>query len=323
MQKTIEQRAYPSFHWLNFLIEQRLIVITLLLVVIMTILTDGAFLQPANLSNLLSQSAIVGIITIAQCIVILTAGIDLSVGAVLAASSLAYVFYQEIGVFPSIVLALLVGAFFGFLNGFAITKFKLTPFIVTLAVMEISRGLALTAVDGEPLFQIDPAFLVLGELRPLGISLQVYIWLILALLASLFLSHSRWGKEIYATGGNEKAAKLSGVNTIRIKVLVYTISGVLSAIAGILFTSRLAIGEPTAGGLYNLDSIAAVVIGGVALSGGEGKLRNAMLGVLIFAMLNNFMNLVGVSPFYQQGLKGIIVILAILINLKQQSRAAK
>jgi ribose/xylose/arabinose/galactoside ABC-type transport system permease subunit len=323
MEKVIEKRTYSTFKWMEFLMEQRLIVITIVLAVLMTILSNGTFLQPGNLANLLSQSAIVGIITIAQCLVILMAGIDLSVGAILAASSLAYVFYQGMGVFPSIILALAVGVFFGFLNGFFITKFKLTPFIVTLAVMEISRGVSLTAVNGEPITQIDSAFLVLGSLRPFGISLQVYIWLILAVVAYIFLTHTHWGKAIYATGGNEKAARLSGINTGRIKIMVYTISGFLCAIAGILFTSRLAVGEPTAGGIYNLDSIAAVVIGGVALSGGEGKLTNAMLGVVIFAMLSNFMNLAGVSPFYQQGLKGIIVILAIMINIKQQAKAAK
>jgi len=300
------------------LFEYRLIVLMALLIVLMTAMTDGTFLQWGNIRNLLSQSAIVGILTIAQCLVILTGGIDLSVGAIMAAASLAYVIQQDIGLMLSILLAVAVGALFGAFNGFFVTRIKLTPFIVTLATMEIARGLSSTAVRGEPIFNIRSEFLTFGSMRPLGIPLQVYVWIVLVLATWFLLHRTTWGKAVYATGGNERAAKLSGIDTRRTKMSVYVYAGLLCAIAGILFTSRLAIGEPSAGDSYNLDSIAAVVIGGVALSGGEGKLSHAMIGVLIFAMLNNFMNLLGVSPFYQQALKGIIIILAIYVNIRKQ-----
>lgn len=300
--------------------KYNLLIILVFLIVVLTISTKGIFLRYSNISNLLMRNSLIAIIALGQTLVILTGGIDLSVGSNLALSSLFYVLFQDLGVFPSIILALASGMFFGFFNGIIITKLRINPFLTTLATMEIIRGLSFTVIEGKPIYYIQEQFLAVSQFKFLGLFAEVYICLIIFAILWFFIRKTRFGVQLYAVGGNENAARLSGIRSDKTKLLAYIIVGLLCGVCGILYTARIGIGEAISGATLHLDSIAAVVIGGAALSGGIGKLENTIIGVLIYGMLSNFMILIGVPPLYQQGVKGAIIILAIFINKKTNKR---
>jgi ribose/xylose/arabinose/galactoside ABC-type transport system permease subunit len=301
-------------HIATFLSTWNMLIVFIAMLIMLTVATHGVFLQKNNLINLLSQNAIVGILSIGQFLVILTGGIDLSVGSILMISSIAYVYFQEIGVAGSMMFAVCVGLCFGLVNGFSVTKLKINPFITTLASMQIVRGLGFILVNGQPIFNIRPEFLLLGSTKYFQISAQVYIWLILVLIGIVILNLSRWGVALYCTGGGNNASYLSGIRTDRVIFYVYAISGGLCGVGGILYTSRLALADPIIGATMNMDSITAVVIGGASLLGGQGKLFNTTIGVLVLGMLNNFMNIVGIPSSMHIGIKGCILVAMVLFN---------
>ncbi|GHV36638.1 ribose ABC transporter permease [Synergistales bacterium] len=297
-----------------FLRDWSMLIVFAAMFVILAVVTKGVFLQKNNLLNLLSQNALIGVLAIGQFLVILTGGIDLSVGSMLMVSSIAYVYFQQLGVAGSMAFAVFTGAFFGVLNGLSVTKFKINAFITTLASMQIARGIGFISVNGQPIFNIRPEFLTLGSTKYFQVSAQVYIWLALVIVGMVILNKSRWGVALYCTGGSRDASRLSGIKTDRVILSAYALSGALCGVGGILYTSRLALADPTIGGAMNMDSITAVVIGGASLAGGQGKLFNTIIGVLVLGMLNNFMNIIGISSTMHVGIKGFILVVMVLLN---------
>ncbi|HEY4544631.1 MAG TPA: ribose ABC transporter permease, partial [Tissierellaceae bacterium] len=251
------------------------------------------FLTKSNLLNVFRQTSINAIIAAGMTFVILTGGIDLSVGSILGFSGAiaAGLLAGGVNIFFAIVAALIIGAVAGMFNGIIITKGKVQPFIATLAMMILLRGATLVYTSGRPIpvpaATTSPIFRKIGAGYIAGIPIPIFIMAIIFLVCYLVLTQSKFGRHLYAVGGNEKAAKLSGINTDRIKVLAYTISGILASVAGLIVTSRLSSAQPTAGDGYELDAIAAVVLGGTSLVGGQGSILGTIIGALIIGILNN------------------------------------
>lgn len=296
------------------------IIALILLAVIVSILNSN-FLQVSNLMNLLRQLIINGFIALGMTCVILTGGIDLSVGSTLAFTSAIFASLLNNGLnsILAILVAVIIGGGLGFINGMFITKSKLEPFIVTLATMTIYRGATLVFTKGRP----SPGprdnfiFAFLGRGKVFGIPFQVIMFAIIFVILMVILSKTSFGRKVYAIGGNEKASFISGIKIDRVKTLVYIISGILSTISGLVLTSRLNSAQPTAGSAYEMDAIAAVVLGGTSMTGGSGSLVGTLIGILILGVLNNGLNLLGVSSFYQQIVKGVVILIAVLIDRKR------
>jgi ribose transport system permease protein len=282
------------------------------------------FMTSSNILNILRQTSINSIIAAGMTFVIITGGIDLSVGSTLALSGAVAAFLISTGTPPAIALlaALLVGASIGFLNGIAITKGKLQPFIVTLATMTVFRGATMVFTDGKPIsagYEKGAEFLsTLGNGYVMGIPIPIIIMIVVFLIGYYVLTQTTFGRYVYSLGGNEEATKLSGVNTDRMKVIVYSISGFLAALAGIIITARLSSAQPTAGSGYELDAIAAVVLGGTSLAGGVGSILGTVTGALIIGVLNNALNLMNVSSYYQLLAKGVVILIAVLLDRKNK-----
>jgi len=251
-------------------------------------------------------------------LVILLGGIDLSVGSILALSSVAIATLIQAGFNPLLatLLGVVGGGLMGLFNGLVISKGKVAPFIATLASMTILRGLALVVSGGSPITGFDSdLFSMLGGGYVAGLVPIPVVWMLIMFgLFAFLLKKTVFGRHVYATGGNEEAARLSGVKVDQIKLWVYTLSGAMSAMAGVVLTSRLNSAQPTAGSGYELDAIAAVVLGGTSLTGGRGWIFGTLMGALLIGVLNNGLNLLGVSSFYQQVIKGVVILLAVLID---------
>jgi ribose transport system permease protein len=285
------------------------------------------FFTSANGVNVLRQVAVNICIATGMTLVVLTGGIDLSVGSVLAlCGAIAAGLLKNGIVFPSadlyvgftvlgvLIAGLLVGGFLGLLNGFVITRFKVPPFVATLAMLTIARGLTMLYTGGHPISNLGEDFAVLGAGSFIGIPVPVMIAAIVVLLAVFLTKQTRLGRYIYAIGGNETAAKFSGIRINRVKLIVYGIGGALAALGGIIVTSRLDSAQPNAGTSYELDAIAAVVIGGSSLNGGKGTVWGTVIGAVIIGVLNNGLVLLNVSPFWQQVVKGGVILLAVIID---------
>ena len=280
------------------------------------------FLTISNLLNVLEQTSINAVIAVGMTFVILSAGIDLSVGSVLALAGvvMATLLQQQWPVAAAIGVGLLMGFAFGALNGLAIAWGRLPPFIATLGMMSIARGCALLFTEGRPVSGFDQAFRSLATARILGIPSPVVITAAVYLAARFVLSSTRFGRYVYAMGGNEEATRLSGVNVRLHKMLVYGVCGLTSGIAAVLLTARLNSAQPIAGIMYELDAIAAVVIGGTSLAGGEGGVGGTLIGALIMGVLRNGLNLLGVSSFLQQVVIGLVIVVAVLLDTVLKSR---
>ncbi len=260
-------------------------------------------------------------------LVVLMAGIDLSVGSVLALSGAVTAGLYKSGIeFPTqnlfvgftllggILAGIVVGGLLGFFNGMAITRFKVPPFVATLAMLTVARGLTMLWTQGFPISGLGKDFAFFGTGWFLGVPVPVWISALVVGLAILLSNKTKIGRYIYAIGGNENAARLSGININRVKVIVYTLAGMLAAVGGLMVTSRLDSAQPNAGTGYELDSIAAVVIGGTSLSGGKGSIGGTVLGAIIIGVLNNGLVLLNVSPFWQQVVKGLVILIAVVID---------
>ncbi len=295
------------------------IVIFIVLLVALAIFVP-AFYQPANLLNVARQSSIVGVVAIGMTFVILTGGIDLSVGSILALSGVAMAMLINQGMVPgvAILIALLVGVATGIVNGIVVAVLKIQPFIATLASMVAITGLALRLTNGgpQPFNNIGDVFNFLGSGNVFGLPGPFLVFLIVAVIGILVLRYLPFGRFLYAIGGSPEAARLTGVPTRRTLVMAYAVSGLTAALAGVMTASRLGVGAPTAGGLANLDAITAVVIGGTSLMGGTGGAAGTVFGALLLAVLSNLMNLIGISPFDQQIVKGVVIVLAVLLAMQ-------
>ncbi|MEH7549814.1 ribose ABC transporter membrane protein [Neobacillus bataviensis] len=296
------------------------IIVLLALMMIISIM-NPKFLTMYNILNIFRQVSINGLIAFGMTFVILTGGIDLSVGAILGLAGMLLGLMIAAGT-PDIIaipVVLIMGALLGWFNGALVSKLKLQAFIVTLATMTMFRGIIMIVSDGIPVMEVTakaPVLDFFSQGAVLGIPVPMIIFVLLLLILLVLLQNTVFGRRVYAIGGNEEVARLSSIPTNRIKTLVYVISGVMSALAGIILTSRLSSSQPTAGSGFELDAIAAVVIGGTSLAGGRGRLFGTFIGVLIIGVLNNGLNIIGVSAFYQQFIKGLVILLAVILDRK-------
>nr|WP_199690123.1 MULTISPECIES: ribose ABC transporter permease [Clostridia] len=294
----------------------------LLLIAIVLGMMSDSFFTLNNILNLLRQVSVNALIAFGMTFVILTAGIDLSVGSTLALGSALTAGLLAGGMDPflAICIGLLIGLMLGALNGLIIAKGKVAPFIATLATMTIFRGATLVYTDGKPITGLSDsfAFEMIGKGYVFGIPFPAIIMLIVFFSLFFVLRSTVFGRKVYAIGGNEEAAKLSGIKAERVKIGVYSLTGMLAVLAGIIITSRLDSAQPTAGTMYELDAIAAVVIGGTSLSGGKGRIFGTLIGALIIGVIDNGLNLLNVSSFYQQIVKGLVILLAVLLDRKSK-----
>ncbi|WP_020600833.1 ABC transporter permease [Spirosoma panaciterrae] len=294
-------------------------------------LLSDKFLTVANFWNVLRQISVNVCISTGMTLVVLTAGIDLSVGSVLALSGAITAGLLRNGipvpsanlfigftVLGAMLAGILTGSVLGWFNGWAITRFKLPPFVATLAMLTIARGLTMLWTEGFPITGLGDSFTFLGTGWFLGVPVPVWLSGMLVAIAVLVTNKTRLGRYIYAIGGSESAARLSGVNIDKIKIVVYTLAGGLAGVGGLLVTSRLDSAQPNAGTSYELDSIAAVVIGGTSLSGGRGSILGTVQGAIIIGVLNNGLVLLNVSPFWQQVVKGFVILLAVIIDKRTE-----
>ena len=356
---------------------------TLIALVVLTIalaIADPTFSTARNLSNVARQVTVVGIIGVGMTMVILIAGIDLSVGSVVGVAAVVVTLLMQHGLAAWLavpVTLVIVGGFVGLWNGFWIAHYRIPPFIITLGMLTIGRGLALSLTSGSSVPVADPSFAFLGSAyippvptmvllalataaglyalarnwresrkegamfverdlpglvaiavgvllaiyvfgRGEGLPVPVAIFVVIAAIAMFVLGHTRFGRRLYALGGNEEAARLSGINVYTTKIVVYVVVSLLSALSGILLASRLNGASPNLGNMFELDTIAAVVIGGTSLSGGSGTVGGTIIGALIIGVLNNGMSLLGVSSFYQLIIKGLIISLAVWFDVLQK-----
>jgi ribose transport system permease protein len=295
--------------------------IVLFVLIIIVSLINSKFLTMYNILNIFRQVSINGLIAFGMTFVILTGGIDLSVGAILGLSGMLLGLMVVAGI-PDIVAiptVLIIGALLGCFNGILISKLKLQAFIVTLATMTMFSGLTMIISDGIPAMGITknaPVLDFFSQGSILGIPFPMFVLIVFYILLLILLQNTVFGRGVYAIGGNEEVARLSSLPTNRIKTLVYVISGVMSSLAGVILTSRLSSSQPTAGTGFELDAIAAVVIGGTSLAGGRGRLFGTFIGILIIGVLNNGLNIIGVSAFYQQFIKGLVILFAIILDRK-------
>ena len=287
-----------------------------LLVLVLSLLSPH-FLTTENLLNITRQVAVNAILATGMTFVIISAGIDLSVGSVLALSGcvMAIALNAGVGIFPGILLAVGVGSLCGLANGFMTGFLRVPPFIATLGMMSIARGLALVVTGGYPIFELPEGFSYLGTGYLWDVLPVSLLFTILVLVAAHFvLTRMKLGRYVYVIGGNEEAAVLSGVNVRATKMLIYTICGFLAGLASVVFVSRLNSAQPTAGIAYELDAIAATVIGGTSLFGGVGSIGGTVIGALIMGVLRNGLNLLNVSSFWQQVVIGVVIITAVYVD---------
>lgn len=312
--------ATPVRRWVRLIGRYDVFLILALFVVLASVVSPN-FLTLGNLGNLLSQSALLGLLAVAQFLVVVSGGFDLSVAGVMALSSLVLASSISIGVLPASLLAILAGGGAGLFNGLVIAKGRVQPLIATLATMGIARGLALSISEKSIL--VNDA--TIAALRALDgpLSVPTLVWFAVVALALLWFAVTRQAIHLYAIGGNETTAQLAGVNVVRTKIGVYTVAGLISGLTGVVLVIRSSSGVPLGGMGWELDTIAAIVIGGTNLFGGEGKLFRAMAGVLIYQMIANVMNLSGIDPYYQQIVRAAVIVLAVGLSIFRQRRASR
>ncbi|MDP9587777.1 ABC transporter permease [Shinella sp. AETb1-6] len=304
----------------DLLIEYNFIAIFLVVVAIAAILSPN-FLTSTNIANLFQQAAVVGVVAVGMTFVILTGNIDLSVGSVVALCGMlvAVLLAGGMPIVPALAITILTGALAGAVIGLITALAEVPSFIVSLAGLVSFRGITYLLTDGVPVSGLPPSFGAISStmvpvLPGLQVSSMGLIFVVLCIAAGALLRLTVFGESVYATGGNAEAARLSGLPTTRILVLVFTVSGVMSALAGILLTSRLRIGQPTAAQGLELDAIAAVVLGGTSLFGGRGGVLGTFFAVMLLQVLRNIFNLLGLGSFYQMTVTGLIIVAAILLN---------
>lgn len=284
------------------------------------------FLTRLNLSAILYQYAIIGFLALGQLVVILTAGIDLSQGSLVALSSITITFTMlRFGVPVAIAAGVVVGVLIGIVNGLLVARTKIPPFVVTLAMMGIARGMALLISDSKPIAVDVDAFTNFGRANLWGVPVSALLWFGSAGLLGYILKNRRLGRHIYAVGGSEESARLSGVDVHLVKIVVYSLSGLLTAVGGVIWTARLGSGSPIGGNGYEMESIAAVIVGGGSLFGGIGSVSGTVVGVLLFGVINSLLNLAGISPYWQGTIKGALILAAVALSQVRRinSRSAK
>ncbi|OAT48551.1 ribose ABC transporter permease [Proteus hauseri] len=313
-----------SKRWFSkaWLLEQKSLIALLILIVVVSTLSPN-FFTLNNIFNILQQTSVNAIMAVGMTLVILTSGIDLSVGSLLALTGAvaASMVSADVNAMVAVVGALALGAAIGGVTGIIVAKGKVQAFIATLVMMLLLRGVTRVYTDGSPINTgfSDNAdlFSWFGIGRPFGIPTPIWLMMIVFLAAWYLLHHTRLGRYIYALGGNESATRLSGISVDKIKIAVYALCGLLAALASVIEVARLSSAQPMAGNGYELDAIAAVVLGGTSLAGGKGRIIGTLIGALILGFLNNALNLLGISSNYQMIVKAVVILLAVLVDNKK------
>ncbi|QWX84515.1 ABC transporter permease [Cellulophaga sp. HaHaR_3_176] len=317
MALTLKQQLSTSGGILKFLIKYNTIFIFILLVVFSAIISD-VFFTSVNLSNLLKQVSGIGIISIGMLIVILTGGIDLSVGSMVALLAVIFAIFVNLFALPlAILLTLVIGFGLGSVAGYLVAYQKMAPFIATLALMTVARGMGFIFSKGSPITFETYGGLYMSDFAnnsSVGVPNIAIVFFVIVIIAMIMLKYNVFGRLIIAIGSNEEASRLSGIKVSKYKFLVYAISGSLAALAAIIVASRTNLGSPNMGLSWELDAIAAVVIGGASLNGGRGSVVNTLMGVLILGLISNILNLLNVPSYPQQVVKGGIIIFAVLLQ---------
>ena len=288
--------------------------------------TRTTFLTTKNVFNILRQNASNLFLATGMTMVIILGGIELSVGSVIALSgcvAAGCVVFLGLPEVVGFLAGILVGALVGMFNGFVICKTEIPPFIVTLASMNIAKGIALVYTTGAPIRCMTDAFKFPGAGYVGPVPTPVILMVIIFIIACFIVNRTQLGRHIYAVGGNAQAAKFSGINVSKVKFIVYTYTGVMAGIAGIVIASRLYSGQPTAGDGAEMDAIASVVVGGTSMSGGSGRLGGTLIGVLIIGVLNNGLNLMGVDSNWQYIVKGLVILLAVYVDFIRNKKAGR
>ena len=319
--------AKPKFNATAAIKKYAILLILIGFMVILAIVTGGTFLRSQNLINVVVQVAPIGIVALGMMFAIITKGIDLSVGSTVAlvavvSASLAQV-QSDTSMFPglppmpifvSIIVGLLVGAIVGAIVGTLVAYFRIPPFVATLGMMTAARGLANIYTGGRPVSNLADGFNWLGQGAILGIPVPMIIFLLVAVVIWVVLNRTRFGRHTYAIGGNEQAARVSGISIGKVQFLIYTLIGLLAGLAGMILAARIGSGQPTLGVMLELDAITAAVIGGVSFNGGIGVVWGVVVGALIIGVINNGLDLMNVSPFMQMVVKGAIIVVAVIID---------
>jgi len=320
----------------GFLKTYGIFLILILMCIILSVLSP-AFLSMGNMLNIVRQISVIGLIAFGVTMCIITTGIDLSSGSVLALSAVvaaslaqqpdwAARMYPNLPALPVIVPILAglgVGALCGFVNGALISKTGIPPFIATLGMMTAARGLALLYAQGRPISTLTPEYNYIGQGVLFGVPFPVIILIVMALISRILLKHTKFGKYTYAIGGNENAAVVSGVNIDKYKILIYTYAGMLSGLAGVVLSSRISSGQPGLGQSYELDAIASAVIGGTSLSGGIGTIPGTIVYALIIGVMNNGLTLLNVQAYTQLIVKGVIIVGAVILDVRKNAGGKK
>jgi inositol transport system permease protein len=329
-----KQRKKVKIDWHQY----GVLIVLIVLFAVMSLASD-AFLTPKNLMNLIRQVAVIGVIAIGTTFVCLTGGIDISVGSVAALAGVVSAMCASPNgplnwtdptaagtawpFITCIIAAVLIGAICGFINGFFIAKIHMPPMIVTLAMMSIARGIALLITKGSPVHYLTNTYKAVAGSN-MGIFPLLGVYYIVALaIAYLILNRSVFGRHIFAVGGNETAAQNAGINVVKTKIIVYTGAGIMAGLGGLLLASRLGSGAPTAAEGYEMDAIAAAVVGGVSLEGGVGTVSGALIGVLIMGVLSNGFTMLNVNSYIQDVVKGAIIIAAVAYDLSGKRKSGK
>ena len=321
----MSSQALPAKRWFNktWWLEQKSLIALVVLIAVVSSISPN-FFSLNNLFNILQQTSVNAIMAVGMTLVILTSGIDLSVGSLLALTGAvaASLVGMEVNAFLAGAAALGLGALVGAGTGVIVAKGRVQAFIATLVMMLLLRGVTMVYTNGSPVntgfSDAADTFGWFGIGRPLGIPAPVWLMALVFLAAWYMLHHTRLGRYIYALGGNEAATRLSGISVNKVKIIVYALSGMLAALAGIIEVARLSSAQPTAGTGYELDAIAAVVLGGTSLAGGKGRIMGTLIGALILGFLNNGLNLLGVSSYYQMIVKAVVILLAVLVDNKSK-----
>nr|WP_300315324.1 ribose ABC transporter permease [Halomonas sp.] len=317
-------KGKPSHNLASFMSDYGIVIAFIVLCVVLSVVSPY-FLGVNNLLNVLRQVSINGVLAIGMTFVILTRGIDLSVGSVMAFSAMVAASFAgasaDYGLILPILLGLGAGLVLGSINGLMVARFAIPPFVMTLGMLSMARGLTYIYSDGMPISSLSSHFLWLGQGMVAGIPVPVLLFATVFIIAWFTLRYTAFGRYVYAIGGNPTASRLSGINVRRITFSVYAISGILCGLAGLMIAARTSAALPQAGVAYELDAIAAVVIGGTSLAGGKGRIIGTLFGVLIIGVINNGLDLLGVSSFYQQLVKGAIIVIAVMLDRSRLTNA--
>ncbi|AEC01258.1 ABC transporter permease [Parasphaerochaeta coccoides] len=300
--------------------ELNLLVIVIVLMVFLSFVTKN-FLTLMNLENLVRQTAINGIISLGMTFIIMSGGIDLSVGSILGIASIVVSKFLVGGMptFPAFIVTLAVAAFLGAVNGLVIHYGKIPPFVATLGMSQAARGIVMLLSNARMVAGLPKKFTEFAQNHFLGIPNLFFVWLVIILITYIITSRTTFGRNVFAVGSNREAARLSGISIPKVTIMVYLIGGLLAGIAGILMTSRLGNGIPTAGQGYETDAIASAVVGGASLSGGAGTILGTVLGAMLISVIQNGGNLLGINPFILQIVIGVLIVASVWIDQSRKS----